>query len=54
MKYKLIKEYPGSPKLGYIYNPEHFEECCDYTEFWQEVKDLTTNVYISSLIWKDL
>ena len=22
--------------------------------FWQEVKDLTTNVYIPSLIWKDL
>ena len=37
MKYKLIKEYPGSPKLGYIYNPEQFEEYCNYTEFWEEV-----------------
>ena len=37
MKYKLIKEYPGSPKLGYIYNTEQFEEYCNYTEFWEEV-----------------
>lgn len=36
MKYKLIKEYPGSPKLDFItdrtnYFPEY------YPEFWEKV-----------------
>ncbi|MEX0597645.1 MAG: hypothetical protein WD512_14225 [Candidatus Paceibacterota bacterium] len=49
MKYRLIKEYPGSPELGYIskakqgtehywmgswYNPS------DYPEYWTEVKEV--------------
>ena len=51
MKYKLIKCYPGSPKLGYITNFNENEEdwntenliippdCTDYPEFWEEVKE---------------
>lgn len=51
MKYKLIKCYPGSPKLGYITNFDENEEdwntenliippdCTDYPEFWEEVKE---------------
>ena len=37
-KYKLIKEYPLSPELGYIeeYNTKY---CEGYPEFWQEVKE---------------
>lgn len=50
-RYKLIAEYPGSPKLGYItkFN-EHGEDwkapkcvvesdCTNYPEFWEEVKE---------------
>ena len=51
MKYKLIKCYPGSPKLGYITNFDENEEdwntenliippdCTDYPEFWEKVKE---------------
>lgn len=49
-KYKLIKEYPGSPKLGYISkshvdapdNAHYWDHIWfnpeDYPEFWEEVK----------------
>lgn len=37
MKYKLIKEYPGSPGLGTIYEPLLFNSYKNYTEFWEEV-----------------
>lgn len=43
-KYKLIKKYPGSPKLGTILKEEGFDENLgtyhnpkDYPEFWEEV-----------------
>lgn len=43
-KYKLIKEYPGSPKLGHIiccndftHNGVDRHSCSDYPEFWEEV-----------------
>ena len=54
MKYKLIKEYPGSPKLGTVlvkkengwYEREHSPGCAhlpqyieNSPEFWQEVKN---------------
>ena len=47
MKYKLIKEYPGSPKLGFItdrtmYFPEY------YPSFWQPVVE--KNYEILSLV----
>ena len=37
VKYKLIKEYPGSPDLGWISN----NNWKGYPEFWEEVKELT-------------
>lgn len=44
MKYKLIKEYPGSPKLGHViccndftHNGVDRHSCSDYPEFWEEV-----------------
>lgn len=48
-KYKLIKEYPGSPNLGYITKFDNNDEdwnspnmlilddCSNYPEFWKEV-----------------
>ncbi len=38
-KYKLIKEYPGSPKLGIIYDTSLFlfNNYKNYPEFWEEV-----------------
>jgi hypothetical protein len=44
-KYKLIKEYPGSPKLGYEIEGDEFEsdstfsviECHKYPEYWEEI-----------------
>ena len=38
MKYKLIKEYPGSGKLGKILTNE-CEGIENYPEFWQEIKE---------------
>jgi hypothetical protein len=42
-KYKLIKMYPGSPKLGTIVdeNSPHnlYRLCIGETEFWEKVKD---------------
>lgn len=41
MKYKLIKEYPGSPNLGTIKDSENYipamEHMKNYPEFWQPV-----------------
>jgi len=36
-KYKLIKEYPGSPKLGYIAQEDEFTFMKEFTEYWEEV-----------------
>ena len=36
MKYKLIKEYPGSPKLGTILTHEELQYC-NQNEYYQEV-----------------
>ena len=36
MKYKLIKEYPGSPKLGTILTHEELQYC-NWNEYYQEV-----------------
>ena len=36
MKYKLIKEYPGSPKLGTILTHEELQ-WCNWDEYYQEV-----------------
>jgi hypothetical protein len=36
-KYKLIKAYPGSPKLGAITSSLIFNYCANYPEFWEEV-----------------
>jgi hypothetical protein len=36
--YKLIKEYPNSPKLGYISNNKDSRyDCSQHPEFWEEV-----------------
>jgi len=35
-KYKLVKEYPGSPKLGVIWD-EYSPDYAKYPEFWEEV-----------------
>lgn len=37
-RYKLIKEYPLSPELGFI-TDETMYFPCDYPEFWEEIKD---------------
>lgn len=37
MKYKLIKEYPGSPKLGYIFETKIYDEYKDFPEFWEPI-----------------
>jgi len=51
MKYKLIKEYPGSPKLGYICIKETMNwcECKNYPEFWELVVEypIDTKVFNS-------
>ena len=56
-KIKLIKTYPGSPKLGTIntYAPIF---CDDYPEFWEEViekdyKILSFKHKVSNHIWKN-
>lgn len=43
-KFKLIKEYPGSPKLGHVICCDNFthngvdrHSCSDYPEFWEEI-----------------
>lgn len=37
-KYKLIKEYPGSPGLGYITSSENLIRLYrEYPEFWEEI-----------------
>ena len=36
MSYKLIQEYPGSPKLGYISTDDHSR----YPKFWEKVKEV--------------
>lgn len=58
-KYRLIREYPGSPKIGDIINTSknfkgeslyYNREVCfkpsDYPEFWEEVKATTTIVSV--------
>ena len=35
-KYKLIKTYPGSPKLGTILTHEELQYC-NWNEYYQEV-----------------
>lgn len=35
-KYKLIKEFPGSPKLGIIWD-DGSPDCAKYPEFWEEI-----------------
>lgn len=62
MKYKLIKEYPGSPKLQYITTNDgcyFMTECKNYPEFWEpvvekdyEILSLIFNKY-GNLIKKD-
>lgn len=37
MKYKLIKEYPGSPELGYIFETKLYDDYKDFPEFWEEI-----------------
>jgi hypothetical protein len=39
MKYKIIKEYPGSPSLGCVINKEtlNWSAIKNYSEFWEEV-----------------
>lgn len=49
--YKLIKDYPGAPPIGYITNFNHNEEdwgapnvlivydCENYPEFWEKTKE---------------
>ena len=36
-KYKLIKNYPGSPKIGYIAQEHEFTYMEEFVEFWEEV-----------------
>ena len=44
-KYKLIKEYPGSPEEGYIAKQGKFKFMSDYPEFWEEcIKPLNFTV----------
>ena len=63
----LVKSQSAKLYCGYIYSDAGYgESTTDLVfagdnmiaekrhDFWQEVKDLTTNVYIPSLIWKDL
>ena len=50
--YKLIKDYPGAPPIGYITNFNHNEEdwgapnvlivhdCENYPEFWEKTNDV--------------
>lgn len=52
-KFRLIKEYPGSPKIGAIHSDENkvsnwmgYNLYTEYTEYWEEIKDVC---YITSL-----
>ena len=37
-KFKLIKEYPGSPELGFI-TDETMYSSASYPEFWEEIEE---------------
>lgn len=56
MKYKLIKEYPGSPKLGNTIDNLENDWIENYSEFWQEIveKDYEILSFINpeNLIYK--
>ena len=46
--YKLIKEYPGSPKLGTIWN-QYFTDCPKFPEFWEETDyEILSFIYINN------
>jgi len=60
MKYKLIKEYPGSPELGYILSPSEKASASDvcqcgskvykpskFPEFWERMPSITWHVNTS-------
>ena len=60
MKYKLIKEYPGSPKLGIIAEPNDYRKMFNNrwvydigkdSEFWQLVEE--KDYQILSIKYKD-
>lgn len=47
-KYELIKEYPGSPKIGTVVNNLENDTISAYPEFWKEVSDFDKNYEIMS------
>jgi hypothetical protein len=49
IQYRLIKEYPGSPKLEFSHNEKHsnfkgFEYYDSFPEFWLKVEELDYEV----------
>mgnify|MGYP003596180977 CR=1 FL=1 len=68
-KFKLVREYPGSPKLGTIVESKMFNGQCFtdepskrydmYPEFWQEVKpvfisDDGVEMFVGDSYWANL
>jgi hypothetical protein len=48
-KYKLIKEYPNSPELGFITDETmHFP--ASYPEFWEKIKDWEIHEYYDLML----
>lgn len=58
-KYKLIKEYPLSPGVGYITEEDEFTYIKDYPEFWElqpniidsKVEILTLEISNNTGVW---
>lgn len=48
MKYRLIREYPGSPKLGTILTHEELQYCI-WNEYYQEVVEKDYEILLISL-----
>ena len=48
MKYRLIKEYPGSPELGAIWLADEeldlHTNIMDQPEYWEEIKEKKKNI----------
>ena len=57
-KYKLIKQYPGSPELGAEVDFTGFkqltQQAIDYPEFWQEVVEKDYEILISRVVTKEI
>ena len=51
-KYKLIKEYPGSPELGIIAEERYVMK--DQPEYWEEVVEKDYEILISRVVPQEI